>query len=65
MASTWIYSCKLGLYQGTCGEYQKDDTARGANQRWAGCPSCIHRVAADAPTREADRHYAVFKSRTE
>lgn len=50
----WMYYCRLGLAQDTCGKaYKPDPEARGF-KRFAGCPSCKHRVPANADTKAAD-----------
>lgn len=54
--SSWVFSCKLGLSQDTCGQYEKDETARGYG-RWGGCASCVHRVAANATTMVAEGNH--------
>ncbi len=52
MPSVWLFGCKKGLSQGTCGKYKKDPNSRGASQRMGGCASCAHRTPAgrDIPT---------------
>lgn len=61
MASKWVYTCQKGLRQETCGdERDYDKIARGAG-RWAGCPSCAHRVAANTATRQADHYHRTQK----
>jgi len=53
MASPWIYICTLELAQGNCNSYEADENSRG-HDKYAGCPSCKHREAANAETARAD-----------
>ena len=58
MASVWLYTCKLGLAQSTCGKYRRDTDSRGDSQRLGGCCSCSHRKPDNAETMRADAEYA-------
>lgn len=51
--SKWMYYCELGLAQDTCKAYRPDPRSRGYG-RYGGCPSCVHRLPANAETAEAD-----------
>jgi hypothetical protein len=55
MASTWVFSCKLGLEQNTCDEYERDESARLG--KWDGCPSCVHRIPDSFATEQAEWEY--------
>ena len=57
MASVWTFGCELGLSQDNCGEHEKDEDSRGVN-RFAGCPSCIHRVPHNSETQAAENAWA-------
>lgn len=56
--STWVYGCKLGLYQDTCGRYEQDTSSRGQRAQIGGCPSCVHREPGSDATRQADQEHA-------
>lgn len=56
MASTWMFSCKLGLRQDDCERHESDPQARG-HGRWDGCPSCVHRIAINAETKLAEEAF--------
>jgi hypothetical protein len=51
--SQWAFGCAFGLRQEDCGHYEADPQARGYG-RWAGCPSCLWRKAANDATAEAE-----------
>jgi len=61
--SKWLFSCKLGRAQSTCTDREYDATARGAN-RWGGCPSCVHREAANTQTQIAETYHAAQQTAT-
>ena len=50
--STWVFGCKLGLAQETCGRREADPHSRGAHL--GGCPSCVHREPGNEETALAE-----------
>jgi hypothetical protein len=56
--SVWLFGCRLGLAQGTCGKRKHDPKSRGASQRMGGCASCKHRTSANQRTAQAEGEYA-------
>jgi hypothetical protein len=56
--SAWVFGCKLGLAQDSCGRrHEKDHLARGYGS-YPGCPACIHREAGNEATKRAEEEYA-------
>lgn len=49
--NVWLFHCRAGLQQSTCGIYELDASSRGARSRMSGCSSCVHRSAANEATR--------------
>ena len=57
MASVWVFGCELGLSQDACAEREFDPDSRGATSH-GGCCSCIHRIPANAATRDEEAAWA-------
>lgn len=49
-SNVWMFRCRAGLTQSTCGMYEIDPDSRGAKSGFAGCASCVRRSAANTAT---------------
>lgn len=61
MGSCWVFSCLLGLRQGFCGQYEKDENSRGYAAGYGGCVSCYNRIPANSETETAEREFRLTR----
>ncbi|MCR4432778.1 MAG: hypothetical protein NUV70_01860 [Caldiserica bacterium] len=45
MKESWVFSCDLGFHQDDCDAYVKDEQLDPFTACFAGCASCVHRIA--------------------